>query len=181
MTETKKAPNMILKLTFILFAVSAVTSLVLGLTNLLTKDKIAEQSRIATANAYNEVLPAESYEAVEFDSEAYPTVNNVYKAGDAGYIVDMSFSGAQSTVTAAVGIDLSGIVTGVAIIDHAETVGLGAKAVEPVYRDQYIGALDHVALTKNGGTIEAISGATITSRAVTDAVNTAMDVVASLG
>ena len=185
MTETKKAPNQIVRLALILFLVTAITSGVLALVNMFTKDRIAAQKAEATRLAYAEVLPTTgTYDEVEFDreNEAFKTVNKVSAATDgAGYVVELSFSGAQSTVTAAVGIDSAGTVTGVSIISHAETSGLGAKAAEASFRDQYKGAAEHVALTKNGSTINAISGATITSSAVTNAVNTAMDVVASLG
>ncbi len=184
MTETKKAPNQIVRLALILFLVTAVTAGILALVNMLTKDRIAAQKGEATRAAYAEVLPTSgTYEEVAFEKTAqFKTVNKISAASDgAGYVVELSFSGAQSTITAAVGISADGSVTGVSIISHAETSGLGAKAAEPAFRDQYKGASEHTALTKNGGAINAISGATITSAAVTDAVNTAMDVVAALG
>lgn len=185
MTETKKSPNQIVRLTLILFLVTAITAGILGLVNMLTKDKIAEQTRLATEAAYAEVLPAEGYEEVDFDTAQAPEYGIIDKVsrgtGGEGYVVELSFSGAQSTITAAVGIDASGTVTGVSIISHAETSGLGAKATEASFRDQYIGAAQDVALTKTGGTIEAISGATITSNAVTNAVNVARHAAATLG
>ncbi len=185
MTETKKSPNQILKLTLVLFLVAAITSGVLGFVNLLTRDRIAAQKAAARAAAYAEVLPiaeGETYDEVDFDADTYTIVDSISAAsGGEGYVVELSFSGAQSTITAAVGIDATGSVSGVSLISQAETSGLGAKATESVFRDQYIGSTEHVALTKNGGTIQGISGATITSTAVTGAVNTAMDAVASLG
>lgn len=181
MTGTKKSSNQIFKLTFILFLVTAITAAILGLTYMMTKERIEAQSQSATNAAYAEVLAADSYTPVDFSSADYPTVNSVFKAGDVGYVVDMTFSGAMGNITAAVGIDTSGAVTGVQIIDSSETSGLGARAPEPEFRNQYVGATGHVDLTANGGTIQAISGATITSNAVTGAVNTALDVVASLG
>lgn len=181
MTESKKSPNQVLKLTFVLCLVASLTALVLGLTYMLTKERIDAQSESATAGAYAAVLEADSYDQVDFAIADYPTVNAVYKAGDAGYVVDLTFSGAMGDITAAVGIDTNSAVTGVEIIESAETSGLGSKAAEPEFKDQYLGVAEHVALTSNGGTIEAISGATITSSAVTDAVNTAMDVVATMG
>lgn len=181
MNEAKKSPNQIIKLTFVLFIVAAVMAAVLGMTYLMTKDRIEAQSLGAAAEAYKAVLAADSYSAVDFSAEDYPTVNGVYQAGDVGYVVELTFSGAMGDITAAVGIDTAGAVTGVEIVESSETSGLGALASEPAYKDQYIGATSHVGLVANGGTIEAISGATITSNAVTDAVNTAMDVVASLG
>ena len=73
------------------------------------------------------------------------------------------------------------MVSGVSIIKHGETPGLGAKATEDSFRNQYIGIEGSAALTKAGGTINALTGATITPQAVTDAVNIALDAVANLG
>lgn len=181
MTETKKFSGQVLRLTLILFLVTAITAAALALVNGITKDRIAAQKETATKAAYQEVLAADSYEEVSYDTDAYPTVTKVSSAGGLGYVVELAFAGAQNTITAVVGVDTSGAVTGVSIISQAETSGLGAKAADASFRDQYIGVLGQAALTKNGGTIEAISGATITSSAVTGAVNTALAVVKSLG
>lgn len=62
------------------------------------------------------------------------------------------------------GINSAGEVTGLAIITHAETSGLGSKATDPEWQAQFAGATDIVSVTKDGGTIEAITGSTITSR-----------------
>ena len=183
MTETKKSSNQIVKLAVILFLVSAITSGVLGLVNMLTKDKIAEQNAIATAKAYNEVLPYDGeYEPVEgYDTEEFDTVDSISKAGDAGYVVELTFSGAQGYITAAVGIDNNDTVTGVSVISHGETPSLGSRITESDFRDMFVGAAEGVALSKNGGTIEAITSATISSQAMVDATNTAIAAVKSLG
>lgn len=182
MTETKKSPNQIVKLALILFLVCAVVAGVLGVVNMFTKDRIAEQKRLATAMAYNEVLPWDGeYVGVKFDEKAFPTVDSVSQAGDKGYVVELTFSGAQGNITAAVGVDTDCAVTGVSIISDSETPSLGKRINEEDWRAQFVGATAGVALVKNGGTIEAITSATISSTAVTDAVNTAIDLVAGLG
>ena len=183
MEKAKKAPSQVLKLTVILFLVSAITSGVLGFTNQLTEERIAEQKRLKTAMAYNAVLPYDGdYTPVEdFDSEMYPTVDSISKAGDAGYVVELTFSGAQGSITAAVGVDNNNTVTGVSIIGHSETPSLGARITEDSFRDMFVGETEGVALTKSGGNIEAITSATISSQAVVDAVNTAIEVVKDLG
>ena len=63
----------------------------------------------------------------------------------------------------------------------SETSGLGDNAKRDTFRDQFIGATDTLAVSKDGGTIDALTGATITSRAVTDGVNIAMEAVKTLG
>ena len=175
----------ILKLTVILFVVCAIVAGVLGVINELTKDRIAEQNRLKTEKAYAAVLKADSYEAVEFDSAAWPTVDSISKAGDAGHVVETTFSGAQGSITMAVGVDADLKVTGISIIKHAETAGLGAVAASTndkgvAFRAQFVGEDKNVAITKAGGNIEAISGATITSRAVSQAAGNAVCAVEAL-
>ena len=184
MTETKKAKggNQILKLAVILFLVSAITSGILGVVNMFTKDIIAEQQRLKTEAAYNAVLPYDGgYTEVEFDKDAFPTVDTISQAGDAGWVVELTFSGAQSSITAAFGVSSDYAITGASVIDHGETSGLGAKITESSFTDQFVGQTEGMAVTKDGGEIEALTGATITSRAVTSGVNSAIAAVAELG
>ena len=77
-----------------------------------------------------------------------------------------------------------GNIAGIKVTGHAETPGLGAKAqTDSAWVAQYQGAAadGQLMVTKDGGTINAITGATITSRAVTDGVNTAAAYIATLG
>ena len=89
-----------------------------------------------------------------------------------------SFSG---TLTIMVGVSGEGQVTGVEIVKTAETSGLGANAGKPAFREQFVGASGSVSVSKDGGAIDALTGATITSRAVCAGVNSALDAAASLG
>ena len=176
----------ILKLTVILFIVCAIVAGVLGVVNEFTKDRIAEQNRLKTEKAYAAVLVADSYEAVEFDAAAWPTIDSISKAGEAGYVVETTFSGAQGSITMAVGVDTELKVTGISIIKHAETAGLGAVAASTnekgvAFRSQFVGEDKNVAITKAGGNINAITGATITSRAVAQAAANAVCAVEALG
>jgi electron transport complex protein RnfG len=87
-------------------------------------------------------------------------------------------------LTVVVGLDADKTCTGIYVTKSSETSGLGAKASETsagAWRDQLVGATDGVALTKDGGTIQAITGATITSRACTKEVQTVITAVSSLG
>ena len=75
----------------------------------------------------------------------------------------------------------AGEVTGMSVISHAETSGLGSKATDPNWQNQFVGSTEDVSVTKDGGTINAITGATITSRGVCEAVNSAIAVAESMG
>lgn len=179
----------ILKLTFILFLICAITAGILGGVNELTHDRIAEQNRQKTVKAYSAVLPADDYELVELSPElkaAYPSVDKVSRAANgSGYVVESTFSGAQGLITLAVGVDDSLKCTGISVISHSETSGLGANAASSSeigvnWRAQFLGVDETVALTKAGGTIDALAGATITSRSVTEATALSIRLVRDL-
>ena len=76
-----------------------------------------------------------------------------------------------------IGIDLdSGTLTGIRLLDHSETPGLGARASEPGFYNQFSGLSgDAVALSGDGGNIQSLSGASITSRGIADAVRKALE------
>lgn len=178
---TKKEPGMA-TLVLVLFGISLVVALLLGATNLITDPYIKENQRIKQEKAMNEVLPADSYEELAYTGDD-GTVDAVYKAGDAGYVVQVtpatSFSG---TLSVMVGVDANGACTGISIVATNETSGLGSNASKPAFKDQFVGATgDAVTVTKDGGTINAITGATITSRGVCEAVTSALAAAASMG
>ena len=177
----------ILKLTFILFLVCALTAGILGVVNELTSERIAEQTRIKTEKAYASVLASDGYEEVEFDKAAFPSINSINKCSNgAGYVVTTTFSGAQGKIKMAVGVDNDYKCTGISIISHSETSGLGANAASSSeigvnFRAQFVGQGEDIALSKAGGEIDALTGATITSKQVTKATATAIAAVESLG
>ena len=188
MDQKKTASPSLIKLGLILFAVAAVTSLILGLVNFVTKDRIAELAAEKTATAYANVLVASTYEETDAYTDESGTVTKLSYAKDEagnviGYVVEATFSGAQGMVTQVTGIDVNMACTGIYITSSSETAGLGALASETqegAWRDNLVGATVDVALAKDGGTVEAISGATITSRACTNAVKTAITAVMSI-
>ena len=164
-----------LRLAVILFAFSAVVAILLGLVNMITKDPIAAYAEEKTAKAMETVLEADSYRRIEnADAEKIELVNAVYQAGDKGWVVMVTPSGFGGEIQMAVGVDQSGSVTGVSIISMSETSGLGANAKRESFREQYVGRSGSVALTKQGGEIDALTGATVTSTAVTKGVNAAL-------
>ena len=166
----------ILKLTFILFLVCAVTAGILGVVNELTKDRIEQINIENTNKAYQSVLASESFTDLGYSSDAHPNVDKISKADNgAGYVVESTFSGAQGMITMACGVDNDFNCTGISIISHSETSGLGANAASSAdvgvnWRAQFVGVGEDVKLIKAGGTIDALAGATITSRTVTETV-----------
>lgn len=180
--ESKK----ILKLTFILFLICAVTAGVLGVVNEVTKDRIYMQKNAKTIEAYSAVLASERYEELTFDKDAFPTVDVVSKASNGeGWVVQTTFSGAQGSITMVAGVDNDYKCTGISIIEHSETSGLGANAASTAevgvnFRAQFVGQGEDIALSKSGGEIDSLTGATITSNAVTEATAVSIKVVKSV-
>lgn len=184
----------------ILFAITLVSGVCLGFVYDVTKGPI-EQATIAANNAtYREVLPAaDSFTDVE-GSEAkiaetaeeianlgYGSVaiESVLEAKDAsgavvGHVINsLSNNSYGGAVKLSVGFDADGTITGVGIREISDTPGLGLKAKETAYRDQFTGKnAESLTVTKSGSAgdteINAISGATITSNATTNAVNAAL-------
>lgn len=178
----EKASPSIVKLALVLGVICIIVSAILGGVNMITEGKIEELQKQKTDDAFASVLPKEDNEEyIELkDFSGNSAIDGVWEA-PGGHIVQLTIGGAQSNITLVVGVDNDGAVTGVSIVSHGETPGLGAKATEDSFRNQYVGIEGSAALTKAGGTIVALTGATITSQAVTDAVNIALDAVANLG
>ena len=177
--------NKIVKLALILFIFSAIMAACLGGVNLLTADRIAAINAEKLAAAMEQVLPASAYNEVEYKGND-TRIMNVYEAVGAGYTVKVAVGGSQGTIELIVGVDTEGAISGISIVSHSETPGLGAVAAQAnekgqAFRDQFIGQSGTVAVTKDGGQIEALSGATVSSRAICDAATAALEAVKSVG
>lgn len=174
MTKTKKSESGV-RLILVLFLISAIVALLLGLTNYATKDRIETIRAEKTAAAMREVLPADEYRRVEYSGDD-ARVTELYETAG-GWVVRLNVPGSQDKIDMLVGVGADGTVSGVAIVDMAETAGLGDKAAAPEWCAQFVGKSGAIAITKDGGEIDAITGATVTSRAVTDGVSAALAAV----
>lgn len=180
--EKKKDEASLPRLAGTLCAICTVCALLLGGVNMLTEERIAANQGSKNNGAMAEVLPYDgNYEQVNY-SGSDGTVESVYKAEGTGYVVQVSpansFSG---TLTIMVGVNADGTVAGVAIVDSGETSGLGDNAKDPAWREQFVGKSGTVQVVADGGDIDAIASATITSRAVCAGVTSALSVAAELG
>ena len=180
--KTESTVKYVLRLALTLLAITAVVAAALAGVNSITAPAIAELNAQKTQEAIELVLPGGG-EAVEFPETAL--VSKVY-ASDAGYAVEVTPGGFDNTITMMVGVDKAGSVLGISIISHTETAGLGAVAAAgtpagEAFRNEFVGATGSVSVSKDGGDVEAITGATITSRAVCVGVNAALEVVGKMG
>lgn len=195
-----KKKSSILVNTLVLFVITAIAILALAVVNQITKGPIAQAEIDARAEVYRAVYP-DAQDFVEIDnseelldgsanmlsgqglSGCY--VNDVLAVTNAsgdtvGYVIAAtSPNGYGGDVQIAVGINNDGVLTGFDVVSQSETAGLGSKCTESEFKDQFTGKFATILeFTKTGATadnqIDAISGATITTTAVTQATNSAI-------
>ncbi len=186
-------PKDILYPTCLLLIVCLVTSAAVVGTNALTEKRISELAAQEIEEAKQEVLPeAESFEEVEVTQEMLDAAGvaedlslvSAFKAtNDAGYVISTSNKGYGGQVSVMTGITADGQIAAVKVVSaDDETAGLGQKALDPSFTDQYQMTIpeEKLTVTKMGKSadheIEAIAGATITSNSVTTSVNDAIAV-----
>ncbi len=167
-------------------AICIVVAGLLAVVNGITAPIIEENDKKSLELAMTEVLPeAEGFEEINLDftpSESGVKVYSVYSAGDNGYVVTTVCSeGYGGDIMVTVGINPDMTVNKAKIMSLSETAGLGMKADTEEFMGQYNGLKENIGVEKNNGgnpennTISAISGATVTSKAVTKAINCAVE------
>ena len=169
--------NKILKPIVVLCVITIIVTSALAVTNSMTAPIIAEAIRVAQEKARTDLLPdATGFTKVEgvFEgvSDVYQTENNV------GTVITAAAKGYSSTITVMVAFNVDGTIKQINITDQGETAGLGTKIVtEDSFQESFIG-LSPEPFTTNE--IDAITGATISSKAVVAAVNSAVAAYAAL-
>lgn len=184
--------NKIVKNTLILTLITVIAGFLLGAVYEVTKTPIAQAQETAKKEAWQAVfsdVKLGDFKAEDVDQKAADkavkdmgvnaTIDEVCTAGDAGYVITTTDKdGFGGNIQITVGIKKDGTINGVSILSISETAGLGMKATEPSFYNQYVNKhADKFVVSKDGGDgeqIDALSGATITSRAVTGAVNAAL-------
>jgi electron transport complex, RnfABCDGE type, G subunit len=178
----------------ILLLIAGVAGAALGFVNAITKGPIAEQNKIAEDQAKMTAFPG-AKEFTPMDTSEWESllsgdekeiVKSVDMAKDSGnvlgYVIKVAPQGYGGPVETIVGITKDGKLTGINIVNHSETPGLGAKAQDPKWQAQFKGKTADMQLKlvkvppSSANEIEALTGATITSTAVTNGVQTAIDV-----
>ncbi|HIQ96955.1 MAG TPA: RnfABCDGE type electron transport complex subunit G [Candidatus Limivivens merdigallinarum] len=187
----------IIKNALILMAITLVAGLALGFVYDITKEPIAEQEQKAKAEAYEAVFPdaatletipeiedvtADAREVLDAKGLTQEDILEVMLAKDdagntLGVVMNITtHEGYGGDINFSMGIQKDGTVNGIQILSISETAGLGMKAAEEDFYGQYAGKkVDSFNYTKTGASadneINAISGATITTNAVTNGVN----------
>ena len=196
----KISGKFILKVAGTLTVISLITAFLLGLGNGVTKDKIAAIDAEKTRVAMSAVVPegSEFTDALELTDdvvaaakaqggklvELYPMTT---AGADNGYVMKISASGSQGSIVMMVGVDADKAITGISVVSHAETSGIGTKVVgnEPnaagvPVLDQFQGMTGAGSLVV-GKNIIAVSGATVSTKGINMGANAALAVAELLG
>ena len=196
----KISGKFILKVAGTLTVIALVVAALLGLVNSITAGKIAEIDAENTRIAMSAVVPegSEFTDKLEISDDVAAAaaaqggklteLYGVKNAGaDAGYVMKIAASGSQGTITMMVGVDANKAITGISVVSHSETSGIGTKVMgnEPnaagvPVLDQFIGMSGSGSLVV-GKTVTAISGATVSTKGITMGANAALAAAESLG
>lgn len=189
--------NKIIKDALALTLITLVAGVALGGVYEITKDPIARQEAQAKAEAYEQVFTdAAAFEEVKMDDTLIQTIRDQldqkgYKAqsieeimraeDESGETLGYAFTvvtseGYGGDIQFSMGVQNDGTLNGISILSIGETAGLGMNADTPAFKDQFVGKqVEQLQYTKNGATqddeINAISGATVTTNAMTNGVN----------
>ena len=196
----KISGKFILKVAGTLTVIALVVAALLGLVNNITADKIAEIDAEKTRVSMSAVVPegSEFTDKLEISDDVAAAaaaqggklteLYGVKNAGaDAGYVMKIAASGSQGTITMMVGVDANKAITGIYVVSHSETSGIGTKVMgnEPnaagvPVLDQFIGMSGSGSLVV-GKTVTAISGATVSTKGITMGANAALAAAEALG
>ena len=199
----KMDPKYIIELTVKLFATCVVVAGLLGVVNMVTEPNITAINKAKTEEAMKAVVadadnssfsdPLEitaEMEAAAASAGASVTEAYAVEAGGAaaGHALKIVASGSQGNIEMMVGLDADGAVTGVSVVKNSETAGIGSKVMdnEPNAKgvgvlDQFIGKSAADGALNVGSNVDAITGATVSTKGVTTGVNAAIAVAGVLG
>lgn len=154
-----------------LLVIALIAGLALGVVYAVTKEPIARQEVEAADAARRTVLPGADTFTLEDGGEIYAGCDA--SGAVVGYTLSGVCKGYGGEIEVTVGVDTAGVITGVNVggSSFSETAGLGAETKKPKFTEQFIGMNGDIAIQKDGGQVQAVSSATISSRAVTNAVN----------
>ena len=196
-------PKYIIKLTVTLFLTCVVVAGLLGLVNKVTEPNITKANKEKTEAAMQQVVAdpegstfSDALEVTaDMEAAAASVGAKVTEASEvladgahAGYTLKVVASGSQGSIEMMVGVDAEGTVTGVSIVKNSETSGIGSKVMsnEPTANgvgvlSQFTGKSAADGTLVVGKNVDAISGATVSTKGVTTGVNAALAVAAVMG
>ncbi len=161
------------RITGVLLIITMCTALLLSFVNVITKDIIAENEQKETNKAISEIFPSATDIKTEALAAEGSQADEFYKVSDGdalvGYYAVVTPTGFKGEVKMIVGLNADGKVVGIKVLSHSETVGIGDKALSDSYFSGFLGKAENDTLP------DAISGATYSSNAVREGIQTALD------
>ena len=192
----KISPKFVIKVAGTLTVIALVTAALLGLVDGVTRGPIAEIEAEKTRIAMSAVAPAGSEftdkleipaEAIEAAAAQGGKVMELYGVKAGGYVMKISASGSQGTIVMMVGTDANKAITGISVVSHAETSGIGTKVVGNEPNDAGVGVLDQFVGMSGAGSlvvkknIVPITTATVSTKGITMGANAALAAVEAMG
>ena len=189
-------PKFVIKVAGTLTVIALVTAALLGLVDGVTRGPIAAIEAEKTRVAMSAVAPAGSEftdkleipaEAVEAAAAQGGKVMELYGVKAGGYVMKISASGSQGTIVMMVGTDANKAITGISVVSHAETSGIGTKVVGNEPNDAGVGVLDQFIGMSGAGSlvvkknIVPITTATVSTKGITMGANAALAAAEVLG
>lgn len=167
------------KLILTLCALTAAAALLLSVVNALTAAPIAARLETKRRTAMEVVAPgATVFSQVKFDPARVTDMYAAYQGEKLlGYCVELNADGFTGPIDMLVGVSATGKVTGVSILKHTETPGMGDNADSEAFLGQFVGRSGNIPVGRDG--VDAVSGATVTSKAVARGVSNALEAVAN--
>ena len=193
--KTKEKVNMdpkyIIKLTVTLLLTCMVVAGLLGWVNSTWEKTVAAMQKVIEADDFSDAMELTDDMTAAATAQG-GTLAAVYQAQSGGqpvgYAINVEASGSQGTISMMVGIDMDGAVTGVSIVTNSETSGIGSKVMsnEPLTNgtrvlDQFIGKSAADGVLSVGSNVDAITGATVSTKGVTTGVNAALAAAGVIG
>ena len=192
----KISPKFVIKVAGTLTVIALVTAALLGLVDGVTRDKIAEIEAEKTRVAMSAVAPAGSEftdkleipaVAVEAAAAQGGKVLELYGVKAGGCVMKISASGSQGTIVMMVGVDANKAITGISVVSHAETSGIGTKVCGNEPNDAGVPVLDQFIGMSGSGSlvvkknIVPITTATVSTKGITAGANAALAAAEALG
>ena len=192
----KISPKFVLKVAGTLTVIALVTAALLGLVDGVTRDKIAEIEAEKTRVAMSAVAPAgsEFTDKLDIPAEAAAAaaaqggkVLELYGVKAGGCVMKISASGSQGSIVMMVGVDANNAITGISVVSHAETSGIGTKVCGNELNDAGVPVLDQFIGMSGAGSlvvkknITPITTATVSTKGITTGANAALAAAEALG
>ncbi len=169
----------VVRISSVLLIITGAVALLLSVINAFAAPVIERNEEVQQQDAIRSIFES-AQNVVPLDISCAEPVTAVYEISDSGgllgYCVNVAPIGFSDVISMMVGIKTDITVAGIEILSISDTPGLGMNVSKPAYLEQFNGLTEHIAIGGAHNSVDAISGATISSKAVLNGVNAALDI-----